>query len=287
MHDNFSRSVRGQYLQRAREFLLRGRKHASVLELGCGSGWVGQMIAGPDLTILGVDFSEEQIRLAQKNAEMKRLARYCRYALAEGGGWSSEAAGVEGVLIHCYLHHLSGDEVKEVLDELKSKLAPHTPLWFYEPAFYLRDAPARVSPLVASERAAGKAECVVSQLTSFYTRLGLLDWQTRDAFHALTDQAERMGWYLSPKEVPFDVDAFSAEIQKRFTVLNGYWATVRLIGWVYQSNLLRSKLLRGVVAKVIVPVLARVDRRIAADAGYVRRELVAPNYAFRVWECTT
>jgi hypothetical protein len=51
---------------------------AHVVELGCGSGWVGQSICGPELRITGTDFSASQIALARENAARKRLGAFTR-----------------------------------------------------------------------------------------------------------------------------------------------------------------------------------------------------------------
>ena len=48
MHDDISWTVRKYYIRRATEFFWGSEKNVTILELGCGSGWVGQLLAGPN-----------------------------------------------------------------------------------------------------------------------------------------------------------------------------------------------------------------------------------------------
>src|SRR4051794_3007935 len=104
MHDTVSRAARGQYLTRAKNFFA-AIPNAHVVELGCGSGWVGQSICGPDLRITGTDFSQSQIDLARKRARRRRLDAYTDYIVATSGTWPSLRSAPTGILIHAFLHH--------------------------------------------------------------------------------------------------------------------------------------------------------------------------------------
>jgi len=285
MHPEVSWRARAGYLKRAKRFFLEGRSSTTVLELGCGSGWVGQCIAGPDVRILGTDFSASQIELASSNAAARRLDAYCRYAVADSVKWSDDMSAVDSVLIHAFMHHLDGREIDELLDSLVARLAPGTRIWLYEPA-YFRAAPGEAHAIAGVPRIALRgASRLVAALSGWYRKHALLDEQTIAQFQELQDEATAQGWTLSPKEVPFDIDEFSAQLAKRFKVGESGWATIYLIGWVFETNLLARERLRRIAAGTVVPILRYADEQVARAEDYLRTSLIAPNHAFRVWEC--
>ena len=287
MHDEVSSTVRRAYLKRARRFLRGSRSGVTVLELGCGSGWVGQMIAGPGFQVLGTDFSASQVRLAVENAKARKIDAYCKYLLATTTEeWMRLLAQVDGVLIHCFLHHLSGEEIGRVLGVLRDNLRRDGRVWIYEPAFYLLDKHSRSRLRIAPRVSLKIASSLVAILDGLYTKLGLLDEPVAEAFARLSGQAAESGWYLSPKEIPLGFHEFSNELQEHLRIVDGYWATIHLVGWVYRSNLLRSVTLRRVVNRLVLPFLALADKAVSKEHTYLEGELAAPNYGFHVWECT-
>ena len=285
MHRDVSWKVRAGYLRRAREFFLRGRGSATVLELGCGSGWVGQFIAGPELRIIGTDFSVSQIALASRNAAARGLGAFCRYTVTDSVKLSGDIKSADGVLIHAFMHHLDSAEIDELLENLSANLLPGARIWLYEPAFY-RATPICTPALRGASRIVLQGAIrLVTWLSSLYRQHALLDEGTLARFLALQNEASERGWYLSPKEIPFDVDEFSVALAGKFKVSQSYWATVYLVGWVFETNLLKHDLLRRIFASLVVPALRFADERIAMADDYLRGGLVAPNHAFRVWEC--
>jgi hypothetical protein len=275
-------------LQRARDFFAAGRDdahhRAHVVELGCGSGWVGQSICGPNLRITGTDFSASQIALARENAERKRLGAFTHYQVATSGVWPSLDRAGTGILIHAFLHHLDGAELDAFFDMLHQHAPPGTQIWIYEPAFY-PDAPVSGTAETPANPFAYRAgTAIVAQMSKIYRRLNLIDTDTRDRFAALFARANDAGWHLSPKEVPFQLDAFDRELARHVAVKRSYWATALVIGWVFETNLIRSSALRLLASQTLVRLLALLDERLVHDDAFMRRNCTAPNYGFRVWE---
>lgn len=280
LHDEISQVVRRRYLRQARLFFAAGRVDAHVVELGCGSGWVGQSICGPHLRITGTDFSASQIALARDNASRRGLGPFTRYQVAASGVWPALEHAGTGVLIHAFLHHLDGAELDAFFDMLHRSVPPGTQIWIYEPAFYPDAAVDRAADPFAHR--AGTA--IVAHMSKLYRRLNLIDTDTRDRFAALFARANDAGWHLSPKEVPFQLDAFDRELARHLTVSRSYWATALAIGWVFETNLIRSSALRLIASQTLVRLLALLDDRLVRDDAFMRRNCTAPNYGFRVWE---
>ena len=286
MHDDISWTVRRRYMRKARQFLLDGEDSVVVLELGCGSGWVGQFIAGPYLRVLGTDSSESQIHLAQANASRRGLSAYCEYRVISSYEERVESShSVDGVLIHCFLHHLSGREVEDILAGLRDHLKSGTKVWIYEPAFYpsSRSLHSRLS--VVNALCLRVVSSLVRVLSWAYTKFDLVDSSIAQEFSSLTRQAEENGWYLSPKEVPFDVQIFSTQLRNYFEIADTYWGTVYSIGWVYESNILKDSTLRKLINRTIIPCFAFVDARLCREKCFLESRIIPPTYAFHVWEC--
>lgn len=280
LHDEVSRVARRRYLQRALHFFATGRDNAHVVELGCGSGWVGQSICGRGLRITGTDFSASQIALARENAARKGLGSFTHYEVATSGVWPPLDHAGTGILIHAFLHHLDGAELDAFFDMLHRNVSPGTQIWIYEPAFH-PDPPA--GP-VADPFAYRAATAIVAHMSKLYRRLNLIDTDTRDRFAALFARANDAGWHLSPKEVPFQLEAFDRELARHVAVTQSYWATALVIGWVFETNLIRSSTLRRLASQTMVRLLAQLDDRLVRDDAFMRRNCTAPNYGFRVWE---
>jgi 2-polyprenyl-3-methyl-5-hydroxy-6-metoxy-1,4-benzoquinol methylase len=287
LNDGVSRVARRRYLRRARRFFATGGGEAHVIELGCGSGWVGQSICGPHVRITGTDFSANQIALARDNAARKQLSGFTHYQMATSGDWPSLDRPPTGVLIHAFLHHLDGAELEEFFGMLHRNLAPGTQVWIYEPAFYARPPAADASAARPSDPAAYRiATAIVSRMSKLYRRFGLIDTDTRDGFSALYARANELGWHLSPKEVPLEMETFNRDIARHVAVSQSYWATAFLIGWIFETNLIKSPGLRALASKSVVRALALLDSQVVRDEEFLRTTFVAPNHGFRVWEGT-
>jgi hypothetical protein len=290
LHDEVSRVARRRYLQAAKHFFTRGKDakgDAHVIELGCGSGWVGQSICGPRLQITGTDFSASQIALAQENAARKQLGGFTHYQVATSEVWPSFDRAATGVLIHAFLHHLDGAELDAFFGMLHRNAPPGTQIWIYEPVFYAQPPAARSASAPASNPIPYRlATTIVSGMSKLYRKFDLLDVDTRDRFSALYARANEAGWHLSPKEVPLEFETFERDLARHVAVSRSYWATAFLIGWIFETNLIRSPALRILASQTLVRLLALLDSRIVRDDEFLRATFVAPNYGFRVWEGT-
>ncbi len=286
MHPDVSRAIRKRYLSRAKRFLKGEGTTVGVLELGCGSGWVGQSIADAELTVLGTDASESQISLARKNAKRKGLERICEYVSSDSLDWTRLPEKVNAVLIHSFLHHLSKSEIDELFERFKGTFGSGTRFWIYEPAFYATSQRDNTGDAASELPAFSKFVArLMAGLSAQYQKYGLVDKTTREEFMPLVRQADEKGWYLSPKEVPFDMDAFTRHLQEYFRVAGKYWATIDSIGLMFETNLVKNRLLRTVITRSVAPLVSCSDRMVASDPALLKKRLVPPNYALHVWEC--
>ena len=285
MHPEISLSVRRHYLRSAKEFFLEDADKVVVLELGCGSGWVGQFMAGANLKIIGTDFSEVQIQLARSNSKAKGLEKYCEYFVGDAAGMDDILSKVDGVLIHAFMHHLDGREIDELLAMLKTKMRKGAKLWLYEPAFYLSEPIDNGKPSLLTTLCLNIANGTLSIFDKFYKKFNLIDKMAFDEFASLTESAAKKGWYLSPKEIPFDVADFSIHLAKHFEVRKKHWATIYAVGWVFCTNLLQNDTLRRLINRTVLPFACYTDNKLTSETGLLQQRLTPPNYAFHVWYC--
>lgn len=280
MDRSISSLLRAHYLSDIRSFFLDGRKSSRVLELGCGSGWVGQAIAGNGIAILGTDFSQAQLTLAKDNAERLGLSSATQYTLATSADWPEETAACDSVLIHSFLHHLDGHELESFLDELAARTAPGTRIAIFEPAFYEAEMPTTSSHFgkIAHRLATRVAERINRDIIA----LNDADERRRAAFVKLFETADSKGWYLSPKEVPFGQEAFTADLSKRFKIVSNNWAIVYTVGWAFERNLLRHT---PATEHRLWPILTLLDRLLAKDTKFLKQRLRKPAHAFHIWKC--
>lgn len=285
MPGDISSVVRSDYLLRARDFFLDGRTKSRVLELGCGSGWVGQSIASPLLGVIGTDFSKRQIELARENANLNDLNDTCRYIVADSKTWPDEFNHVDSVLIHAFLHHLDQQELNELLVTLRTHLSPGTRIWIYEPAFLTREQQAG-SVIPGWTRGLLHLAFWLNKVADKQLkRLKLLDLVSLESFQVLQKDAELNGWYLSPKEIPLDQESFTKELENHFIVRGRRWATIYAIGWVFCISLVKNSALRWLLAQTLGRFYSIADRALARQTAYVDNLMKAPAHAFYVWEC--
>lgn len=63
-----------EFINEIKEFASQFKDNSTVLDLGCGSGYIANYLCGLNLNAIGIDFSEEMIRIAkEKYPEVKFL----------------------------------------------------------------------------------------------------------------------------------------------------------------------------------------------------------------------
>ena len=285
MDPKISWIIRKHYLLSAKDFFLENRKNARILEIGCGSGWVGQFIAGGNIHIIGTDFSKEQIALAQKNAEQKNLQNHCDYIVLNSDTFPENIGEIDGVLIHCILHHLDNNEIKVFFDKLKSHVKPGTKIYIYEPAFYHRESNDVPRLDLITKSLMFFSNIIEFTIVVFSEKLRIIDTKTNNEYLLLLKNAENKGYYLSPKEIPLEINNFRIFLSQNFLIKRESWKTIYLIGWAYPINIIKMKFLRNLFAVTLLPFLSFTDNRLSKKTQYLSKEMVEPKYGFYVWEC--
>lgn len=130
------RMLRGRYVRQIADALPRG---GTVLELGCGTGWLSILLAESGAPrVYAVDFSPEQIRRAEAALEATSVRDRVRFLLLEGSVSSLTRLLPEqkfdALVLHGFLHHLSKEEIRTILSTFRSELgAPNAKIFLLEP----------------------------------------------------------------------------------------------------------------------------------------------------------
>lgn len=284
MEEPVRHAIRTPYLERARRFFLKGAGALPItlLEVGCGSGWVCRMIADRDrLRILGLDIAEEQIRLAKENAARDGLADACEYRCQNLADFTvQDAHAVSAVFIHAILHHLSWQEIRSVLGQLKA-LGAGTRIFIYEPV-YLADPERGTLPDTRAARRARFLAALPHRARALFDGLfrPRRDLAVVERVQALVRDAQRQGRILSPKEVVFREAEILGALGEIGEVTERYLCNHTTITIAQYATTLRSPFLQRLFTATVLPLADWVDRTLFADGQIpaVTREYVFMGY---------
>jgi 2-polyprenyl-3-methyl-5-hydroxy-6-metoxy-1,4-benzoquinol methylase len=197
-NQHFQKVIRLPYLSKMREFFLSGARKLPViiLEIGCGSGWVCRSVTDEKIHVIGTDFSEGQLKIARNMAKLEGKEKYCTYELADASTFNKD---VDGVVIHALLHHLSTNELKFFFEQF-SQLQSGTKIFMYEPIFFAKQNGKKAFV----DKVLNK---IIYEVKTFAInkaeKKGKKDVQLNLNMKEIFEEAEKKGWYISPKEIPF------------------------------------------------------------------------------------
>jgi SAM-dependent methyltransferase len=265
---HFQNVVRLPYLKKMKRFFLKDKSKATILEIGCGTGWVGRLVADESINFIGTDFSEGQLAIAKQKAKGKE--NFLKYELADASTFEKD---VDGVLIHALLHHLSSEELNLFFREF-SKLKRGTKIFIYEPVFYGHNP----SAPSFKDRVINKLIYVIKNKFTKPQR----DIDLMAAMKKINEDAENNGWYISPKEVPFydgELEKFInpyCELENKYIVNKSDYEISQSLtmSGIDKPSLLYSEL--------IIPFLARLDQM--AFKGNFRHYLYPHQHLFTCYE---
>lgn len=94
------------------------KKHASVLDVGCGAGPASKYLVGKGLSIAGIDFSEKLIEIA------KREVPQGKFTVMDMRGIDSLGEQFDGLYVKASLLHLPKKTVPDMMSKLAGRLKP-------------------------------------------------------------------------------------------------------------------------------------------------------------------
>jgi SAM-dependent methyltransferase len=89
-----------------------------VLDLGCGAGYESKRLASVGARVVGVDFSEESVRIARERTPE------CRFEVLDFRQLDDRFGSFDGVFACASLIHISPEELPDVLTRIANVLQP-------------------------------------------------------------------------------------------------------------------------------------------------------------------
>lgn len=232
---------------------LLGARPLRILEIACGSGWPGRLLASPTLAVTGMDFSEGQLKIAQTKAAAAGQTN-CNYVQMDINQMNSsfESSQFDGAFIHCGIHHLCTDELTGFADGL-SRAPKGFPLILVEPV-YLDQAR-------WWGRALNKGLRGLYWLILHAFLVGARQDETvTKPTEKLIGLANAQGWFLSPKEVPFDREEIRRIFSQYFEIKEIEPVTLFGLSAAQYLATLSDQAGASRAAKVLLPIFNGLDR---------------------------
>ena len=253
-------ALRAAYLDRAARFL-EGTGAERILDLGCGSGFVSRYLAERGFTVLGLDVSEEQIRLARTSAREHELESRLSFEVAGIERLRARGERFDGIVTHAFLHHLAADELHALLGDMCAVVASGGAAWFLEPVFF---PPGSRTGAAWAKRIERYGSYVAKRGV---TTGGLLDEAPLRAAADFYAEAERNGYFLSPKEVPFTARELIDALSPHFRIERAQWVTAASYATAQWVTLVHNPRLRASLARAVVAASARWDAWLGDRGG--------------------
>ena len=270
------RAIRLPYLKKAKSFFSPHHEKCKIWEVGCGSGWVCRLIADEQISVVGTDFSQAQIDLANESASNFGKSRFLKYVLADA---TTRIEGHQGILIHALLHHLSQEELDSFFKLIQDQKSG-TKVFIYEPTFIQqKNDDGRLLALAFKQviRIHRYLSHKIIDLIS-PSKSGL-----EKQVETLFEKAEQQDWFLSPKEVPFYEDELNSYLQKYFTIHRSFFVNYTELDIAQYLMVNDIEYPNFLFTHFLIPIAALLDR-IFFKLNF--RSVSAGQYFYQCFELT-
>jgi 2-polyprenyl-3-methyl-5-hydroxy-6-metoxy-1,4-benzoquinol methylase len=275
---------RQQYVKRAINFFSKNRGKNKILDLGCGSGWFGRMIADNDLEYHGMDFSATQIEIAnnfkEKASNKINLNYYCLNDFKKLKNIDS----ITGVVIHAFLHHLYWEELHKLFNELVEVLPNGCKFFITEP-IYPDQSHEKIISRMQEKSNNDFVKAFRLKLDLIKTDLinkDLYDTETECELMSLISESSDNHFFLSPKEVPFKFGEFQSFLTKYLTIESFYHCGVLNLETAQLVEKIKTKELKTYYSNLLFPMANSIDDCLIANNYF---ETNPSSYLFTVFEC--
>ena len=284
LSDEINHLYRSPYVSKAADFFTKQGKKARVLDLGCGSGWFGRMIAGEMVEYVGMDFSSTQIAIANQNKSISPNKEYLNYYCATDIENIPDLQNTTGVIIHAFLHHLYLEDLKKLFDKLHSILPVGCKFFIVEPIYpdlidFSEEQKEKKKYLFSAVNSLrkyiiGKKEELVSKRQ--------YDLGTETELNEIMKESSANGFFFSPKEVPFKMNEFRKFLENYLIIEDCFFCGVTNLEVAQFIERVADPISRKNLINTLIPVSEKLDKLLLSE-GYF--ELFPSSYLFTSFEC--
>lgn len=285
LSETINRQYRRNYVSEAVSFFKQGSKKSKILDLGCGSGWFGRMIADESLEYHGMDFSSTQIEIAniekQRSPNKDFLNYYCLTDFKKIEGLHE----VTGVVIHAFLHHLYWDELHNLFRELISVLPAGCKFFILEPIYPERFDQPPVSPQLGKsfKELTGGYRSYLQAIKSDLISKNLYDTKTESELNKVVSESAMNGFFFSPKEVPFKINEFTNFLKNYLCVDGMFHCGVLNLETAQFIERIDSNEMQEHYSKLLFPLVESLDETLMSSNYF---EANQEAYLFTAFKCT-
>jgi 2-polyprenyl-3-methyl-5-hydroxy-6-metoxy-1,4-benzoquinol methylase len=124
--------IRTQWIKDFNNFLFC--EEGMLLDLGCGGGWLSLDFARKGMVVLGLDISDEQIKVANNLKNDSGLGNL-DFECTDLVGWdcTEYRDKFDSVFVNAFLHHLLPSEIEMIFKKISYVLKKDGKCYFYEP----------------------------------------------------------------------------------------------------------------------------------------------------------
>lgn len=122
VHEYFHKFFRDQIFSH-----IAADKELSVLDVGCGTGYLEQYLVGRKVSVDGIDVSERMLELARRQYPLETFSQF-RFRQQDVYRLSEEPQQYDLVLGNSFLHHCQ--DYERVLETLAQKVKPEGVMFF-------------------------------------------------------------------------------------------------------------------------------------------------------------
>lgn len=116
------------------QYLLK--ENGYLLDLGCGSGWLSFKYEKNGMKTLGIDFSSEQIKLAdQKKIEQNAINASFMCCDILNWDYSDYIHSFDSIHVSAFLHHLPESELAALFEIISKVSKDEAKIYLYEPVY--------------------------------------------------------------------------------------------------------------------------------------------------------
>ncbi len=280
LSDDVNELYRANYISKAASFFKKDTSKAIVLDLGCGSGWFGRIVADQDLEYFGIDFSSSQIELANKKRINAGNSQWLHYYCTTDFKQVKNIQEINSVFIHAFLHHLYWDELHSLFAELKNTLPRGCRIFIVEPiypGFNKSNQDMRLMDKLISDY-----RKYVRSIKSELIAEGIYNTELEDQLGNVFEESKINGFFFSPKEVPFELHEFEEFLNGYVVIQEKTCCGILNLETAQMIENIKSEKHREYYKRLLFPFVNHLDKFLLSN-GYFEN---TPNtYFFTAFEC--
>ena len=247
------------YLKKMANFLMFDTKSPEILEVGCGTGWVGRFLAQMGAKVWGIDNSINAIQICHVNAKKDGVDANTQYTCGSIEALSGNKCQFDGVILHAVLHHLTYEEINNLLASIKKALKPGGRLFVYEHECFDREAKTPLSVLIR------KSQSLMTrlhrQIYDDMIRNNLIEKEHIEIMQNIGKWSEIHGSVgITPKEFPFKENELEKILSHYFVIKRKYFCTVMDYTFVHLAILSNSIKFQKLLLHTIIRAASLFDR---------------------------